>query len=786
MRDFDVTSTSGRLIRPGGFAGRGARLLLGAAAVALSMTAAVTADVPTDGTRWEWLDIGGGGWQVSVDFHPAEKDLIYARSDVAGAHRWDPKTNQWADIYFNIPPKMREKGLPTGIALALDPSDSDVLYLALQAMATYPGAPSGVGPVETLPGALLRSTKRGEPGSWSLLLDKQVSYPHKFANSLAVDPDDRTVLYVGLADGLHVSRNATAGQGAVTFSKVDGGPSERISHIVVTRANAKGGKAVYVATMGQGVHRSTDGGKTFSSLPDSPPQTLQLALGKDGVVYAASSRGLKRFDGNAWSDASPPGLAEKEIRSVAVDPHEPSRVVTVAAGTKDVWAGRESNGELTWTKHVGDAKQGATVTADPKWNHSIEWSGIDGLSFDPARPGHLWWPSTYGVFQTDNVYADKIAWQTRIRGQETTMLMMLAAPPEGDTLLYAGLHDVVGFRWEDFSDPIKLQGLVDSPSDRWAANIPGIAYQWDDGRNAALLKTNIIWDWSASVGGPPAAKHPDPSEGASAANDVAVTRDGGKTWTRTTPPYPGPDGRSVFSGPAKIALAKNDPDNMVIIGYGQPPVYTKDGGRAWAKGDLPNTKALASPKLYSWAQPLTPSLVEDNTFYCYVPDKSWNDSTRGWVYKSTDGGATWRVPENQTTLPAFRLWNAGQLEHYVLKAPPVKGEVWFSSGRLGLWRSSDDAVTFTRVPTVEYATNFCFGAPAPGSTTPALYIHGKLSTGQIGVFRSTDFGKSWTCINDNVAAHEQATVMEGDGRTFGRVYLNGIAGVRYSTAPRSQ
>jgi hypothetical protein len=61
----------------------------------------------------------------------------------------------------------------------------------------------------------------------------------------------------------------------------------------------------------------------------------------------------------------------------------------------------------------------------------------------------------------------------------------------------------------------------------------------------------------------------------------------------------------------------------------------------------------------------------------------------------------------------------GQLVHYAVKSPPVPKEVWLGMGRKGLWRSGDDAVTSTRVSTVESITNYTFGAPAPGSKTLA-------------------------------------------------------------------
>ena len=99
--------------------------------------------------RWRNAVIVGGGFVTGILFHPKEKDLIYARTDVGGAYRWDAKGKRWTPI-------TDEFGLDswnfTGIeSFAVDPNDPERVYLAV---GTYTNDWAGNG-------AILRSADRG-------------------------------------------------------------------------------------------------------------------------------------------------------------------------------------------------------------------------------------------------------------------------------------------------------------------------------------------------------------------------------------------------------------------------------------------------------------------------------------------------------------------------------------------------------------------------------------------------------------------------------------------------
>lgn len=100
---------------------------------------------------WNKANTGaGGGYIPAIIFNQSEKDLIYTRTDMGGAYRWDPKTNSWIGLsdwvgYDNW-------NLLGCESLATDPVETNRVYIA---SGTYTNDWAGNG-------AILRSTDKGD------------------------------------------------------------------------------------------------------------------------------------------------------------------------------------------------------------------------------------------------------------------------------------------------------------------------------------------------------------------------------------------------------------------------------------------------------------------------------------------------------------------------------------------------------------------------------------------------------------------------------------------------
>ncbi len=178
------------------------------------------------------------------------------------------------------------------------------------------------------------------------------------------------------------------------------------------------------------------------------------------------------------------------------------------------------------------------------------------------------------------------------------------------------------------------------------------------------------------------------------------TTNGGVTWAPVT------DGQIRSSSVGAVAVAESNPD-IVYIGMGETEfrgnvmqgdgVYkSTDGGKTWKHSGLPDSQAIGRIRI----DPANPDIV----FAAAFGHPYGANAERG-VYKSTDGGATWKRV-------LFRNDHSGAVD---LTMDPRNSKVLFAS----TW----DA----------YRTPWMLSSGGPGS----------------GLFKTTDGGDTWTEITRN-------------------------------------
>ena len=672
---------------------------------------------------WRNVAIDGGGFVTGLVFHPAQRDLLYARTDVGGAFRWDAAHRRWLPLNDGLAHENAEwLGI---VSLAVDARDPQRLYLAAGSYLPEWGKTA----------ALLWSADRGQ--TWGC-----VPLPfHLGGNAdgrsagerLQVDPYDGTILFLGTnQDGLW--RSADRG---LTWKRVDQFPGAGLTFVLFDPRSGSEGKPtpqLYAGAddlKGPALYRSVDAGATWSPVSGQPAGLLvqHAAFDPTGMLYLAYSNRpgpngvtdgavwkLEPATGR-WSNVTPvvPVAAADDkfgYAGLAVDTRRPGVLLVT---TLDRWARgdeifRTTDGGTTWKPLCATStwdSSSAPYASRPK----PHWMG--DIALDPFDSDHAFFVTGYGVWATGHATAvdhgAPTPWIFTDDGLEETVIEDLVSPPVGAPLLSA-ICDVGGFRHDDL-DVSPRAGAYQPPY----GNNTSIAFA--ERAPFMLVRT-----------------HSGPARG-------ALSLDGGATWRdfAATPPP------ATAHGPGSIALSA-DGRCIVWLPKGSAPFVSTDDGATWT----PSSGGPVAPGDYRTDRAVADRVNADK-FYIY-------DSVAGHVFASTDGGKSFAVA---ATLPA----GGGTLR----AAPGRDGSIWVPTPE-GLFVSNDTGAHFEKLASVDAAIQIGFGARGPGDGPPMLFMLGRVG-GVAALFRSDDSGRSWIAINDAPHQFGWLKVITGDPRVPGRVYL---------------
>jgi xyloglucan-specific exo-beta-1,4-glucanase len=746
------TYVDGRgLMRKSAAAASVAALVAGAVAVARAQpnTAAraqpnTAAAAAADPYNWKNVRIDGGGFVPAVVFNPGEKNLIYARTDIGGAYRWNETGQSWTPLLDWV--GQDNWGYNGVLSIAPDPVDTKRVYAAV-GMYTNDWDPNN--------GAVLRSADKGATWQVTTLPFKNGgNMPGRgVGERLAVDPHDDKNVWFAAEGGNGLWRSTDYG---VTFSKVTSfpnagnyvqDPADTNNYLNQNQGlgwvtfGAAGQVFVGVNDKANPVYRSNDGGSTWTRIAGQPTGYLAhkgvvqgnylfIATSDTGGPYDGAAGAVWRYDiaAGTWTNISPTPVADAYYgySGLTVDQQKPGTlmVATQISWWPDAIFFRSTDNGATWTR-IWDwtsypsmsKRYTMDISADPwlDFNNNpqppestpkLGWMN-ETLAIDPFNSDRLMYgtgATLYGTTQLTNWDKNtSFAIKPMAKGIEETAVLDLAAPPSGAPLVSA-LGDIGGF-YHASLDAVQ-PSFHDTPS---------------LGSNTSLDFAELTPTVFARVGNADAAPH------------IGISSDGGKNW------YQGQEPSGVTGG-GTIAVGA-DAGSMVWSPQGTGVHYSTTRGSSWtASTGIPAGAVVESDR------------VNPKTFYAYAAGK---------FYTSKDGGASFTA--SSATLPS-----SGRLHFQAV--PGAAGEVWLA-GESGLLRSTDSGATFSKLSGVTSGVNVSFGKAAPGRSNKAVFLVGTVD-GVTGVFRSDDSGTSWVRINDDAHQYGNAgDALAGDPNVFGRVYL---------------
>ena len=754
---------------------------------ALVLPAALPANAASleDSYTWGTMKIGGGGFVSGI---VTGKEVMYARTDVGGAYRYNYETESWEQLLDFI--NEADRGLLSVDAMAVDPTDDNTAYFLCGC--AYFSAEKTV---------IFKTTDGGktmkEIDVTNLIKVMGNGDGRQCGESIAVDPDNPNVIYAGgdvTSNENSESALIKSTDGGETWTPVKGYDdlglfdsttkwptwTENIARSVsdgayqtqngvaaITISNGK----VYVATSKTGVanvHVASTKDDKFEVLSkdlptsDFPSRLIADANGNIIITYigalafGGASGGAYKYDAKAGTvtDISPSGNGFGEIYP---DPENPDRLVATTCG---VWAGQMYS-EDAWDREAvawgdqffrstdgGKTWEGITPGKEKSWNgpreadfiqdggyawirdKAIHWVG--SMVLDPRNPDRAFLTSGNGSFVCTDVWGE---------------LPVYTFHPDG-------IEEVVSLDFTSTADGLDLSAIGDY--DGFVHNSPeeiGLQYQPNMGSTSAIAvcpQNTDVWARTANGDG-------------NNTGSAFYTVDRGKTWTAFKP----------FCTGGKLSIAQVDKDTYRVFNSSTSGgvSYSDDWGETWNKCDGID----ASKTVYTLVDPKDPSIV-------YASGVKYNDYWASDLTKkeptleeshygffiSKDGGKTF----TGQTVCRYDMCDSSGDPAYLTEDTIVTAGGWY-----GLYQITESGTKIEKLESVSYAKTVGYGAPEKKGGLNTLYIYGKpAETDPEGIYRSTDGGKTWDCIN---TAHlyggtGNGNYLVGDMNEFGKVYMSTV------------
>ena len=518
-------------------------------------------------SRDPWRALGPhniGGRTLAVALNPQNPATVYAGSASGGL--WRSHTGGvGAAAWEYVPTGHPVLGVST---VAIDPGDSNVMYIGTGEVYSYDNAEGGISVRYTRGSYGIGILKTIDGGAtWSKSLDW--SY-HQERGIWAVrfNPLNPNTVWAATTEG--------------TYKSLDAGESWTPVHDVIMAndlvIDPGDTNRVFVGcgnfgSAGQGIYRTTNGGGSWSKMeqpgviPEAWAGKTQLAVSpaEPGTVYASLANGdvgtywtrlLRSTDGGeSWAVRSTADYARWQgwfAHDVAVSPFDGNLVIAVGI---DIW--RSLNGGLSLTRR-SDWSQwyfGQTIPGEPEGPPNYSHADHHDVVFHPTDPDIIYFANDGGIFRS-------------LDGGETF---------EGCNGGYQTQQFYAGFSSSPLDPDLALGGMQDNST-------------------AIYLGTNA---WYRAIGGDGSWTGIDPEIpgtmfGSAQFLQMFRSHDFGGEWTAVSPPA-WATGEPGFIAP--FGLGHGPGGGQIIYAAGTKVAKSDNGGDNWSSThfnqDLDGNPALA-------------------------------------------------------------------------------------------------------------------------------------------------------------------------------------------------
>ena len=733
------------------------------------------------------LPIPGGGYVTGLLFHPAEKGLLYARTDVGGAYRFDPASQRWISLIPHV--TMEDLSQTSPIALAVDPACPARLYLACGeshrptgelAVSEDYGASFRVLPMPVYIHGNLNGRGTGE----RLLAEENRLWFASQRDGLWVSPDrGESWARVEALPETHLTFVARAGRlllvgsagiatqrdglrGAALYVSADGGrsfqpssqpegvrwPGCRLSGLAAQRCSSNG-RYLFVTFSGNGPGSYVDEMGYSCDSGDAAQGHI--------VRYPLTETGLGPME-----DVSPARLPDHGYSGISASRNTPGLVIasTICKKSGDsVYLSRDDG--ATWQEILHDLSVGCIRFRAPYMRPEcnggrsiIHW--LSDLQLNPFDDEECWFTTGTGVFRSCRLTQDSRCFTDWSDGIEETVHLNVYSMPAGDTLVLDIVGDLGGFAFTNLHAPCP-NSFADGQGNRY---ITCINADFPDTQPQRILVT-ARGSWRGETQG-----------------GLILSGDGGHTWRRLPMPYgltEEIDGAlhrieqpNVNPGWAALSAGGQRMVWSIAEGVSLPAgrvVMSPNGGLHWQRAVI--TGLDGREKAAGGFKPFA-DRMDETVFY------GFDDA--GGCYVSLDGGAHFRQRPAPDGFPQVNLALIDCADKTEIRAEAGRrGEFLMALREHGLWRvrycRETDSFSACRLSGEgDWVYRAGFGLGRPGGDyareNKAIYMNARVG-GVYGFYRTLDECQTLERINTAAQMYGEINSIDGDCRTFGRFYL---------------
>ncbi|MBP3655080.1 MAG: endoglucanase [Clostridia bacterium] len=749
------------------------------------------------------LPIGGGGYVTGFIFHPTQRDLLYARTDIGGMYRFDPYSQEWVSLIDHVTPLDLSQAFP--ISAAVDPARPERLYVACGERHLSQGTlavSEDYGDTfrcTTIP-VRVHGNLNGRGTGERLLLSRE---------------DDSTLIFASQLDGLLISRDL-----GESWEAVDALPERALTFAaqpcagVLLVGSAGLERGVPGVRRGPSLYVSYDGGASFAVMeqPKDPRVPGTALLGHVAqrwaaderyvyVTFAATGRNsyiqdvgysndsgdsecgrIVRYpignDGRlgAMEDITPPFYADTQFGFSGLSAC-PARSGLLAASSicreeGDFVCVSEDRGE-NWRVVMCDLQIGRMEFRLPYMRPCcnagrsiVHW--MSDFAIDPFDPRCAWFNTGTGVFRTQNLLDDEVIFCDWCDGIEETVHLNVYAPTDGRNQVIDIIGDLGGFAFEQL-DQHCLNSFADDDGNRYITCMN--ADFRDEAPDHVIVTPRGNWKGYTKGG-------------------LIVSHDGCVHFDRLPMPY-GLDTQidallarierpnvnagwcALSADGGSIVWAVGDGDNLPA----QCLIRSGDGGASFARCHVTDMNGQPAQGLM---KPFA-DRCDSSLFYGF--------GEAGQLYVSRDGGRSFAQKEAPDGFPAVNMGLVDCRNKTEIRVESgACGVIWLALGAGGLWRlqydQANDRFCGRRVSAPEDVVfRMGLGLGRPGGD----YIHERkriyfsgIVGGMYGFYSMNDDGSDLARLNTARQMYGEINSMDGDCRVYGRFYLaTGSSGLLY-------